>query len=82
MLSNIASMFGSSKLTGNLPKDLFTGCSTIRNIGRYYGGSYAANTHYEVGGLFANTSIKDVPDKIFRSLNGVTNAQGAFWNCN
>jgi hypothetical protein len=38
VLNNISAMFGNcTSLTGDVPEDLFTGCTTITNAGSFYG---------------------------------------------
>lgn len=80
-LSKIDSMFGGSLLTGALNENIFTGCNSITSAGRYYGSWYATGNAYAEGGLFANTTITDVPDNIFHSLRNITTGQGMFYNC-
>lgn len=81
VLNNISAMFGNcTSLTGDIPEDLFTGCTTITNAGSFYG-SLPNQSNVRQYGLFHNTAIQAVPQKLFDSLKDVTTAQGMFFNC-
>lgn len=72
-------MFANSKLNGSIPDYLFYGCNTLTNAGRWASRSITTTSGFSVsGGVFAGTSITNIPSDLFDYFENVTTTQGMF----